>query len=71
MFQSNSTTIFFVFVPGFGIYFEWTKSPTTEVTVHVAESDEDDEEDADDDEYPVGDGNWTYFVEKKTVLSAS
>ncbi|XP_077283879.1 Golgi resident protein GCP60 isoform X2 [Arctopsyche grandis] len=25
---------------GFGVYFEWTKSPTTQVTVHVAESDD-------------------------------
>ncbi|KAF9422974.1 hypothetical protein HW555_001517 [Spodoptera exigua] len=47
---------------GFGIYFEWTKSPTTEVTVHVAESDEDDEEDADDDEYPVGDGSFHEYT---------
>ncbi|XP_028156484.1 Golgi resident protein GCP60 isoform X1 [Ostrinia furnacalis] len=34
---------------GFGLYFEWSKSPTTEVTIHVAESDE--EDDVDDDGY--------------------
>lgn len=28
---------------GFGLYFEWTKSPTTEVTIHVSESDDEDE----------------------------
>ncbi|XP_059062864.1 Golgi resident protein GCP60 isoform X2 [Achroia grisella] len=34
---------------GFGVYFEWGKSPTTEVTMQLSESDE--EEDADDDGY--------------------
>lgn len=33
---------------GFGVYFEWGKSPTTEVTVHISESD-DDEDGLDDD----------------------
>ncbi|XP_063538752.1 Golgi resident protein GCP60 isoform X1 [Cydia strobilella] len=40
---------------GFGLYFEWSKSPTSEVTVHVSESD--DEDDADDDGY--GDEEYT------------
>lgn len=34
---------------GFGVYFEWGKSPTTEVSVHVSESDEDDDTLEDDD----------------------
>ncbi|KAM3957816.1 Golgi resident protein GCP60 [Aphomia sociella] len=34
---------------GFGLYFEWSKSTTSEVTIHMSESDE--EEDADDDGY--------------------
>ncbi|KAJ0176048.1 hypothetical protein K1T71_008222 [Dendrolimus kikuchii] len=42
---------------GFGLYFEWSKSPTTEVTVHVSESDE--EEDAEDDVY----GDDEYAIE--------
>ncbi|CAH2041340.1 unnamed protein product, partial [Iphiclides podalirius] len=39
---------------GFGLYFEWSKSPTSEVTIHVSESDE---EDVDDDGY--GDEEFT------------
>lgn len=42
---------------GFGVYFEWTKSPTNQVSVHVSESEdeedypnEDDEDDEDDGE---------------------
>ncbi|CAH1388539.1 unnamed protein product [Nezara viridula] len=42
---------------GFGIYFEWTKSPTNQVSVHVSESEDeedynndDDDDDEDDDE---------------------
>uniref|UniRef100_A0A0A9ZAD3 Golgi resident protein GCP60 n=1 Tax=Lygus hesperus TaxID=30085 RepID=A0A0A9ZAD3_LYGHE len=40
---------------GFGVYFEWTKSPTNQVSVHVSESEDDedypnDEEDDDDDD---------------------
>ncbi|CAG9788383.1 unnamed protein product [Diatraea saccharalis] len=42
---------------GFGLYFEWSKSPTTEVTIHVSESD--DEEDADDDGYGDADEEFT------------
>ncbi|CAH0625539.1 unnamed protein product [Chrysodeixis includens] len=38
---------------GFGLFFEWCKSPTSDVTVHVAESDEEDDDDAEEDEYPV------------------
>ncbi|XP_075232568.1 Golgi resident protein GCP60 [Lycorma delicatula] len=44
---------------GFGVYFEWTKSPTNQVSVHVSESedddddvDEDDDDDDDDEEFP-------------------
>lgn len=29
---------------GFGVYFEWTDSPNTAVSVHVSESSDDDEE---------------------------
>jgi hypothetical protein len=32
---------------GFGLYFEWSKSHTTEVTIHVTESDDEDEPDDD------------------------
>ncbi|XP_026478464.1 Golgi resident protein GCP60-like [Ctenocephalides felis] len=28
---------------GFGLYFEWSKSPTTQVTVHITESEDEDE----------------------------
>ncbi|XP_039756976.1 Golgi resident protein GCP60 isoform X2 [Pararge aegeria] len=43
---------------GFGLYFEWSKSATSEVTVHVAESDDednndDDNDDNDDEEYTM------------------
>lgn len=34
---------------GFGVYFEWGKPPTTEVSVHISESDEDDDTLEDDD----------------------
>lgn len=40
----------------FGVYFEWGKSPTTEVTIQVSESDEEDDPDEDgydDEEYTV------------------
>ena len=29
---------------GFGLYFEWTKSPTSQVSVHISESEEEDDE---------------------------
>ncbi|KAL0878912.1 hypothetical protein ABMA27_003911 [Loxostege sticticalis] len=45
---------------GFGLYFEWSKSPTTEVTIHVAESD--DEDDIDDDGYGDGDEVAEYTI---------
>ncbi|XP_047028437.1 Golgi resident protein GCP60 [Helicoverpa zea] len=45
---------------GFGLYFEWSKSPTTEVTVHVAESDE--EEEDEEDEYPISDGTFHEYT---------
>ncbi|KAJ8719691.1 hypothetical protein PYW08_011866 [Mythimna loreyi] len=47
---------------GFGLYFEWSKSATTEVTVHVAESDEEDEDDADEDEYTMSDGRFPEYT---------
>ncbi|CAF4875859.1 unnamed protein product [Pieris macdunnoughi] len=34
---------------GFGLHFEWSKSTTSEVTVHVSESDDEDDGDDDDD----------------------
>lgn len=34
---------------GFGLHFEWSKSMTSEVTVHVSESDDEDDGDDDDD----------------------
>ncbi|CAG4945898.1 unnamed protein product [Parnassius apollo] len=46
---------------GFGLYFEWSKSPTSEVTIHVSESDEDD--DADDDGY----GDEEYTIQGNTT----
>lgn len=33
---------------GFGVYFEWTKPMTTEVSVHISESDEEEDEDAEE-----------------------
>ncbi|XP_046981716.1 Golgi resident protein GCP60 [Schistocerca americana] len=35
---------------GFGVYFEWAKPTTSQVSVHIAESEEEDEEEFDDDE---------------------
>uniref|UniRef100_A0A2M3ZGF3 Protein involved in maintenance of golgi structure and er-golgi transport n=1 Tax=Anopheles braziliensis TaxID=58242 RepID=A0A2M3ZGF3_9DIPT len=35
---------------GFGVYFEWGKPPTTEVSVHISESDEDDDTIEEDEE---------------------
>lgn len=43
------STNYLVFVAGFGLYFEWKKSDTTEMTIHVAESEEEDE--LDDEEH--------------------
>uniref|UniRef100_T1H8X6 Protein involved in maintenance of golgi structure and er-golgi transport n=1 Tax=Rhodnius prolixus TaxID=13249 RepID=T1H8X6_RHOPR len=48
---------------GFGVYFEWTKSPTNQVSVHVSESEDEedypneDDEDDEDDEYGVRAGD--------------
>ncbi|XP_072931384.1 Golgi resident protein GCP60 isoform X2 [Epargyreus clarus] len=38
---------------GFGLYFEWSKSPTTEMTIHVSDSDDDygDDDGYGDDEF--------------------
>lgn len=41
---------------GFGVYFEWGKPLTTEVSVHISESDDDDDGPEDDD---YGDGLYT------------
>lgn len=38
---------------GFGVYFEWVKSSTSQVSVHVSESEEDDCDELEDDD----DGN--------------
>lgn len=35
---------------GFGVYFEWAKPTTSQVSVHIAESEEEDDEEFDDDE---------------------
>jgi hypothetical protein len=35
---------------GFGVYFEWTKSASSQVSVHISESEDEDEEDDDDDD---------------------
>lgn len=36
---------------GFGVYFEWSKPSSNQVTVHVAESDDEGDLDLDNDEY--------------------
>ncbi|CAK9806055.1 Golgi resident protein GCP60 [Anthophora plagiata] len=36
---------------GFGVYFEWSKPETNQVSVHISESEEEDEEDEEDDDY--------------------
>lgn len=38
---------------GFGVYFEWGKPTTTEVSVHISESDEEEEDPGEE-----GDGEW-------------
>ncbi|GLH15424.1 hypothetical protein R5R35_009763 [Gryllus longicercus] len=40
---------------GFGVYFEWTKSTTNQVSVHISESEDEEEEDDDDSEELGGD----------------
>ncbi|XP_055381690.1 Golgi resident protein GCP60 [Condylostylus longicornis] len=59
--HEGGTCIFWEFATdsydiGFGVYFEWTKPVSNEVTVHISESDDEDEfyED-DDDEFGGGD----------------
>lgn len=37
---------------GFGVYFEWTRSPDSQVTVHISESEEEEEEDEELDSSP-------------------
>ncbi|XP_067127276.1 Golgi resident protein GCP60-like [Centruroides vittatus] len=35
---------------GFGVYFEWTKNPGTQVSVHISESEDDDDEEEEENE---------------------
>lgn len=44
---------------GFGLFFEWSKSPTTDVTIHVSDSEE--EDDPEDDGYG-DDGNYKLLI---------
>jgi hypothetical protein len=39
---------------GFGVYFEWTKSASSQVSVHISESEDEDEEDEEDDDEGMG-----------------
>jgi hypothetical protein len=39
---------------GFGVYFEWTKSASSQVSVHISESEDEDDEDEDDDDDGIG-----------------
>ncbi|XP_071441051.1 Golgi resident protein GCP60 isoform X1 [Hetaerina americana] len=39
---------------GFGVYFEWIKSPTNQVSVHISESEEEEEDEDEDDEEGLG-----------------
>lgn len=34
---------------GFGLFFEWSKSPTEQVSVHISDSEDDDDDDEDPD----------------------
>ncbi|CAL7939580.1 unnamed protein product [Xylocopa violacea] len=36
---------------GFGVYFEWSKPDTNQVSVHISESEDENEDDDDDDDY--------------------
>ncbi|XP_046446624.1 Golgi resident protein GCP60-like isoform X2 [Daphnia pulex] len=43
---------------GFGLFFEWTKSPTEQVSVHISDSeDEDDDDDENEDDVEQGGNN--------------
>lgn len=55
---------------GFGVYFEWSKPMTTEVSVHISESDEDDDENGEDGEDPgeEGDGECEYGADGVVVV---
>ncbi|XP_015790761.1 Golgi resident protein GCP60 [Tetranychus urticae] len=49
----DGTCIFWEFATdtydiGFGLFFEWTKNPGTQVSVHISESEDEDEEDEDE-----------------------
>jgi hypothetical protein len=46
---------------GFGLFFEWSKSPTEQVSVHISDSEEEDEE----DEHDNGKLARFYLAEKK------
>lgn len=41
---------------GFGLFFEWSKSPTEQVSIHISDSEEEDDE---DDEIDEENGNLT------------
>lgn len=44
---------------GFGVYFEWGKSESNQVSVHVSESEDD--EDLEDEEEDDGKSNYIFF----------
>ena len=52
--HENGTCLFWEFATdyydlGFGVYFEWTVSPSSQVSVHVSESSDEEGEDAEDE----------------------
>ncbi|XP_050344140.1 Golgi resident protein GCP60 [Nymphalis io] len=57
---------------GFGLFFEWSKSPTSEVTVHVAESDDEDDgdEDTNDEEYTIYGSNDPEVGSERRILNS-
>ena len=40
------------------MYFEWTKSPTNQVSVHIQDSEDEDDDLEDDDDLDDDEGNW-------------
>jgi len=42
---------------GFGVFFEWAKSPTNAVTVHISESEDEDAEEEEEEEDEDEGGN--------------
>lgn len=56
--RSDSRCIFWEFATdnydiGFGLYFEWTSNPGTEVSVHISDSEDEDYDDDEFDESPT------------------